>query len=163
VRTEVFVGNQHVFSFDSFVVRTADNTRFLVPARLDPAATDFIHPGSVDVAPSRSFPSRTTTPGFDASTGATIERPYHVEVIATGPVGRSVDIFWEETCGSHRDGGGPAVSGGTGGEGQERARLPAVLAVKLPQWSSGEDTCYVTSTLLTHHFQRGLSVQLMNY
>jgi hypothetical protein len=163
VRTEVFVGNQHVFSFDRFVVRTADNTRFLVPARLDPAATDFIHPGSVNVAPSPSFPSRTTTPGFDASTGATIERPYHVEVIATGPVGTSVDIFWEETCGSHRDGGGPAVSGGTGGEGQERARLPAVLAVKLPQWSSGEDSCYVTSTLLTNHFRRGLSVQLVNY
>jgi hypothetical protein len=75
VRTEVFVGNQHVFFFDGFVVRTADNTRFLVPARLDPAATDFIHPGSVNVAPSPSFPSRTTTPGFDASTGATIERP----------------------------------------------------------------------------------------
>ncbi|MGO9974965.1 MAG: hypothetical protein ACLP01_19615 [Solirubrobacteraceae bacterium] len=57
------------------------------------------------------------------------------------------------------------MSGGTGGEGQERGRLPAVLAVKLPRWSSGEDICYcyVTSTLLTNHFQRGLSVQLVNY
>lgn len=155
VRTEVFLGNRHVFSFDRFVVRTADDTRFLVPAQLDPAAIDFIHPGSVNVAPSPRFPSRTTTPGFDASTGAAIDRPYHVEVIATGPAGRSVDIFWEETCGSHRDGRGPAESGGTGGDGQQRARLPAVLAVKLPQWSSGDDSCYVTSTLLTDHFERG--------
>jgi len=163
VRAEVSLGNQHVFSFERFAVRTADNTRFLVPAGLDPAATDFIHPGSVNVAPPPSFPSRSTTPGFDASIGATIERPYHLELMATGPVGRSVDIFWEETCGSYRDGGGPAVSGGTGAEGQEHARLPAVLAVKLPHWSSGEDSCYVTSTLRANHFQRGLSVQLVNY
>jgi hypothetical protein len=164
VRTEVFVGNRHVFSFDRFVVRTSDNTRFLVPAQIDPAAIDFIHPGSVSVAPSPPFPSRTTTPGFDASTGGAIERPYHVEVIATGPAyGRSVDIFWEETCGSHRDGRGSAVSGGTGEEGHERARMPAVLAVKLPQWSSGQDSCYVTATLLTNHFERGLSVELVNY
>jgi len=134
-----------------------------VPAQLDPAAIDFVHPGSVSVAQSPSFPSRTPTPGFDASTGATIERPYHVEVLATGPAGRSVDIFWEETCGVHRDGRGQAVAGGTGGEGQERARLPAVLAVKLPHWSSGEDSCYLASTLLTSHFERGLSVELVNY
>jgi hypothetical protein len=163
VHTEVFLGNQHVFLFDRFVVRIADDTRFLVPARLDPAAIDFIDPGSVNVAASPSFPSRTTTPGFDASTGAAIQRPYHVEVIATGPVGRRVDIFWEETCGSHPGGAGPAESGGTGGEGQERARLPAVLAVTLPHWSSGEDSCYVTSTLLTGPFERGLSVELVNY
>lgn len=161
--TEVFVGNKHVFSLERFVVRTADNTRFLVPAQLDPSAIDFIHPGSVNVVPSPPFPPRTTPPGFDASTGARIERPYRVEVIATGPAGSSVDISWEETCGSHRDGRGPAESGGTGGEGQARARLPAVLAVKLPQWSSGEDSCYVTSTLLTNHFERGLSVELVNY
>lgn len=54
------------------------------------------------------------------------------------------------------------MSGGTGGEGQEHAQLPAVLAVKLPHWFSGEDSCYVTSTLLTSHFRRGLSVQLVN-
>jgi hypothetical protein len=163
VRTEVFVGNQHDFSFDRFVVRTADNTRFLVPARLDSAAIDFIHPGSVNVTPYPPFPPRSTPPGFDASIGAVIERPYHVEVIATGPAGRSVDISWEETCGSHRDGAGPAESGGTGGEGQQRARLPAVLAVKLPHWSSGQDSCQVSSILLTSHFERGLSVELVNY
>jgi hypothetical protein len=163
MRTEVFAGSQHVVSLDRFVARTTGSTRFLAPAQLDPAAIDFIHPGSVNFAPSPSFPARTTPPGFDASTGATIERPYHVEVIATGPVGRSVDIFWEETCGFHRDGRGPAESGGSGGEGQARARLPAVLAMKLPQWSSGEDSCYVTSTLLTNHFERGLSVELVNY
>jgi hypothetical protein len=163
VRTEVFAGNQRVVSLDRFVARTIESTRFLVPAQLEAAAIDFIHPGSVNVAPSPSFPSRTTPPGFDASTGATIERPYHVEVLASGPAGRSVDIFWEETCGFHRDARGPAVSGGTGGEGQERARLPAVLAVKLPQWSSGEGSCYVTSTLLSNDFERGLSVELVNY
>ena len=160
--TEVFVGNnKRVFSFERFVVRTVDNTRFLVPAQLDPSEIDFIHPVSVNVAPYPPFASRTTPPGFDASTGAVIERPYHVEVLATGPVGRSVDISWEETCGSHRQGRG--VYGGTGGEGQQRARLPALLAVKLPQWSSGEDSCYVTSTLTTSHFERGLSVELVNY
>jgi hypothetical protein len=163
VRTEVFAGSQHAVSRDWFVVRTTDGTRFLVPAQLHSAAIDFIHPGAVNVAPSPSFPSRTTPPGFDASTGATIERPYNVEVLATGPNGRRVDIFWEETCGFHRDAGDPGVSGGTGAEGQERARLPAVLAVKLPQWSSGEDSCYVTSTLLSNHFEHGLSVELVNY
>jgi len=163
VRTEVFVGNQHLVSLDRFVARTTDGARFLVPAQHDSAAIDFIDPGSVNVAPSASFPPRTTPPGFDASTGATIERPYHVEVLATGPAGRSVDIFWEETCGFRRDVGDPGVSGGAGAQGQERARLPAVLAVTLPHWSSGEDSCYVTSTLLSNHFERGLSVELVNY
>jgi hypothetical protein len=162
-RTEVFAGNQHVVSLDSFIVRTVHRARYLVPARIDPATIDFIHPGSVNVAPYPPFPSRTTPPGFDASIGATIERPYRVEVLATGPAGSSVDIFWEETCGFHRDGTGPGESGGTGGEGQERARLPVVLAVKLPQWSSGQDSCYVSSILLTNHFERGLSVELVNY
>jgi hypothetical protein len=55
------------------------------------------------------------------------------------------------------------VSGGTGAEGQERPRLPAVLAVKLPHWSRGEDSCYVTSALVSNHFERGLSVELVNY
>jgi hypothetical protein len=163
VRTEVFTGNQHVISLQRFVAQAAGGTRFLVPAQLDSAAIDFIHPGSVNVTPSPPVPSRTTPPGIDASTGATIDRPYHVEVIATGPAGRSVGIAWEETCGFHRDGQGPAVSGGTGGGGQERVRLPAVLAVKLPRWSSGQDSCYVTATLLSNHFERGLSVELVNH
>lgn len=161
LRPELFA-DRHVVSLERFVVRTVDGTRYLVPARLDPAAIDFIHPGSVNVAPNPPFATG-TTPGFDASTGAVIARPYRVEVLATGPAGRSVDIFWEETCGSHRDGNGPAESGGTGGEGQEQARLPAVLAVKLPQWSSGEDSCYVSSILLTNHYEPGLTVEVANY
>jgi hypothetical protein len=155
-RAEAFSSNQHVVSVAGLVVRTVDGTRFLVTARLDPTAIDFIHSGSVNVAPYPPFQPRMTPPGFDASTEATIRRPYHVEVLATGPAGRSVDIAWEETCG--------LVSGDNrGGEGQQRARLPAVLAVKLPQWSSGVDACYVTSTLLSNHFERGLSVELVNY
>jgi hypothetical protein len=37
----------------------------LVPGRLD-APIDFIHPGSVNVAPHPACPPRTTPPGFDA-------------------------------------------------------------------------------------------------
>lgn len=73
-------------------METVNGARFLVPAELDSAAVDFIHPGSVNVAPDPPFPPWTTPPGFDASAGAVIERPYRVEVVATGPAGKRVEI-----------------------------------------------------------------------
>src|SRR5262249_41816434 len=91
---EVF-SNQHVVWLDRFLPRTVDGDRYLVPAGLSQAAIDFVHPESVNVRADPPFPPRTTPPGIDASTGATIERPSHVEVIATGPSGRPVDISWE--------------------------------------------------------------------
>ncbi len=150
------MSGRRVVLLGRFVRRTTHGVSFLAPARLAPGTIDFIHPGSVNVA--ASFPFRATPPGIDASNTHVIVRPDHVEVLATGPTGTPVEISWEETCGSHR-----SASGGAGGQGQERARLPAVLAVKLPRWSSGEDSCYVASTLFTNHFERGLALDLVNY
>jgi hypothetical protein len=158
--TEVFTGGEHVVSLDRLVHRSVQGVSFLAPVQLDPGTIDFIHPKSVNVP--ASFAPRATSPGIDASSAHVIDRPDHVEVLATGPVGMPVDIVWEETCGFHRDGNGPAESGGSGGEGQTRARLPAILAVKLPQWSTGEDSCYVSSMLVTNNLQSGLSVELIN-
>ena len=52
--------------------------------------------------------------------------------------------------------------GGSGGQGEQRAQLPTVLSVKLPQWSSGEDSCYVSAVAYTSRFERGLSIELVN-
>ena len=133
-----------------------------MPVQLGAGSIDLIHAQTVNVTPNPPSVARRTPPGFDASTAATIRRPYRVEVIATGPAGRPVDISWEETCGAHRNGNGPSVFGGVGGHGQQRARLPAVLAVQLPWWSTGEDSCYVSALLLTSRYEPGLSVELAN-
>jgi hypothetical protein len=162
VRPEVFV-NLRAVSLDRLVARTAGGREFLVPARLNPASVDFVHPASVNVTPYPPFPPRTTPPGIDAFVTATIERPDNVEIVATGPARRHVDLTWEETCGSRREGKRPAEAGGSGGQGEQRAQLPTVLSIKLPQWSSGEDSCYVSAVVYTSRFERGLSIELVNY
>jgi hypothetical protein len=132
----------------------------LIPDRLDPKTVDFVRPESVNVVPDPPFPPGATPPGFDAYADAVIARPYHVEVVATGPIGRHVDISWEQSCGLFRLGQGPGSFATAGAKGSSVHR---VLAVKLPHWSNGDDSCCVTALLLTSRYERGLAIELVNY
>ncbi len=148
---EVFVGNSRVLLHRRFVARTVDGVRFLVPAQLDLAATDFIHPNLVNAVPFPSSAPGARMPTFYPITRAGINRPYHVEIVATGPAGLPVDISWTESCGT------------AGGAGLKRGRLPTVVAVKLPNWSTGGDICGLGVIMSSMVHSRGASVEVVNY
>jgi hypothetical protein len=145
----------------------ASGVRFLVPA------PDLTGQGSqvFDVAaPTRATvdePNNTITiapPPYRfavASATAVVPHSAHVEVLVTGAPGGRFALSWEETCGWTQE--GKAAVGGTGGQGIEILRSPAVTLVKLPRIHGGIPSCYLAATASTRTFTHRLRLTIIDY
>jgi hypothetical protein len=96
-----------------------------------------------------------------ASATAVVPHSAHVEVLATGEPGRRFSLSWEETCGWTQE--GKAAVGGTGGQGIETLRSPAVTLVKLPRANGGVPSCYLSATASTKTFTRRVRLAIIDY
>jgi hypothetical protein len=145
----------------------ASGARFLVPAP--------VLAGQGSQAFEVSAPARATV-GEPNNTSITAPAPYraivawatavvprsaHVEVLATGAPGRRFSLSWEETCGWTRD--GKAAVGGTGGQGIETLRSPAVMLVNFPPIHGGVSSCYLAATASTTTFTRRMRLTIIDY
>jgi hypothetical protein len=67
----------------------------------------------------------------------------------------------DDTCGWTQE--GKAAVGGTGGQGMEILRSPAVTMVKLPRINGGVPSCYLAATASTTTFTRRLRLAIIDY
>jgi hypothetical protein len=145
----------------------ASGLRFLLPATVlagqGSQAFDVAAPGRVTVG---EPPKEIVGPGGPyqagvASATAVVPRAAHVEVLATGDPGRRFALSWEETCGWTQE--GKAAVGGTGGQGMEVLRSPAVTMVKLPRINTGVPSCYVAANASTTSFTTRMRLAIIDY
>jgi hypothetical protein len=147
----------------------ASGARFLVPAPV--LAGQGSQAFDVAAAPTGAAtvgePSNTITTAPAAyragvaSATAVVPHSAHVEILATGEPGRRFALSWEETCGWTQE--GQAAVGGTGGQGMEILRSPAVTLVKLPRIDGGVPSCYLAATASTTTLTRHLRLAIIDY
>jgi hypothetical protein len=151
---------------DYVVEADASGARFLVPApflagqgsrTFDVAAPTGVIVGEPPNAITVPPPYRIAV----ASATAILPHSAHVELLATGESGRRFALSWEETCGWTQQ--GSADVGGTGGQGLEILRSPAVTLVKLPPIHGGVPSCYLAATASTTTVTRRLRVAIIDY
>ena len=145
----------------------ASGARFLVPAPVlagqGSQAFDVAAPTRATVGEPNNTIATVPPPYRAIVASATAVVPYsaHVEVLATGEPGRRFALFWEETCGWTQE--GKAAVGGTGGQGMEILRSPAVTLVKFPRLNGGVPSCYVAATASTRTFTRRMRLAIIDY
>jgi hypothetical protein len=145
----------------------ASGVRFLVPAPVlagqGSQAFDVAAPTRATVGEPNSTVTIVPPPYRFAVASATAIVPHsaHVEVLATGEPGRLFALSWEETCGWTQEGN--AAVGGTGGQGIEILRIPAVTLVKLPRINGGVPSCYLAATASTRTFTRRMRLAIIDY
>jgi hypothetical protein len=96
-----------------------------------------------------------------ASDTAVVPHSAHVEILATGDAGNRFALSWTETCGWTQH--GRAAVGGTGGQGMEMLRTPAVTLVKLPRIHHGVASCYLAATASARTFTPRLHLMIVDY
>jgi hypothetical protein len=146
----------------------ASGARFLVPAPVLAAqGSQEFDVGAATGAATVGVPTNTITTApaayraVVASATAVVPHSAHVEVIATGEPGRRFALSWEETCGWTQE--GQSAVGGTGGQGMEILRSPAVTLVKLPRIDGGVPSCYLAATASTTTFTPRLRLAIIDY
>jgi len=145
----------------------ASGARFLVPAPpvagQGSQAFDVAAPNEVTVGEPTNTVTTAAPPYRFAVASATAIVPHraHVEVLATGEPGRRFALSWEETCGWTQE--GKAAVGGSGGQGMEILRSPAVTLVKLPRINDGVGSCYLAATASTTAVTRRLRLAIIDY
>lgn len=96
-----------------------------------------------------------------ASATAVVPYSAHVEILAYGEPGRRFSLSWTETCGWTLQ--GKAAVGGTGGQGIETLRSPAVTLVRFPPIHGGVSSCYLAATASTTTSTRRLRLTIVDY
>jgi hypothetical protein len=96
-----------------------------------------------------------------ASVAPDVPHSAHVEILVTGEPGRRLALSWGETCGWTDQ--GTAAVGGTGGEGLEVVRSPAVTLVTLPRINGGVPSCYLAATAATTTLTRRVRLAIIDY
>jgi hypothetical protein len=145
----------------------ASGARFLVPAPVlagqGSQAFDAAAPTSATVGEPNNTITRVPPPYrvFVADAAAVVPHSAHVEVLATGLPGRRFALSWEETCGWTQH--ATDAVGGSGGQGMEILRSPAVELVKLPRIPRGVPSCYVAATALARRLTRRLRLAIIDY
>jgi hypothetical protein len=152
----------------TYVLETdGSGAQFLVPAAVVASqgsqAFDVSAPTSVTVAEPANTATLASPPyrSIVSFANATVPHATRVEILATGEPGRRFELSWTETCGWTQEGKGAA--GGTGGEGTQILRSPAVMLVRLPRIGGGVPSCYLAATAATTTFTRGLRLMIIDY
>lgn len=139
----------------------ASGTRFLVPV----AVLAGQRGATFDVAASAGEQDNvlTNAPYRVIVTSATAFVPHsaRIELLITGDPGRRVVLSWQETCGWTQE--GKARVGGTGGQGSELLRSPAVNLVKLPAIRGGVPSCYLGATVAATAMTHRVRVAIIDY
>jgi hypothetical protein len=146
----------------------ASGARFLVPAPIlagqRSQAFDVAAPASSATVGEPANVITTAAPPYRAvvaSATAVVPHAAHVEILVSGEPGRRFALSWEETCGWTQEGQGAV--GGTGGQGMEILRSPAVALVKLPRIDGGVPSCYLAATASTTTFTRRMRLAIIDY
>jgi hypothetical protein len=153
--------SDYVFETDS------SGARFLVPALVLAGQRGQTFQVAAPARPTVGAPSPAVTgppPGYRfgvASDTAVVPHSAHVEILATGDPGNRFALSWTETCGWTQH--GRAAEGGTGGQGMEVLRTPAVTLVKLPRIHHGVGLCYLGATASARTFTRRLRLMIIDY